>query len=636
MAIEKMKLVNLVGPIEDFDRVVMQHVIDNNMHLENMIKVMDTPAELNPYTEENPYNELLKTVAHTVSFTNTDTEAILIGKFDMKPDEITKYSASVNKMLDSLVEKKKLLLETLAQNENIIHQLHPIKNMNINLDYLFNLKFTRIRFGKMPRDSYKKMGTYLADYSAFFFKYDEDKDDVFGVYLAPTVMHEKIDTIFSSLYFERVRISNKASGTPAEAIKALSTENEKLKKDIVDADKEIAKVVAKEYKKICYAYRSTRYLYEAFDTRKYAAHTKKAFCIVGWEPCKEVDSYTKRLETEQNVTIVVEEPEDVKGAKPPTKLNNWKIFKPFESFVQLYGLPSYNEFDPTVLFGITYSLMFGIMYGDVGHGIVLALIGYLLARKKNFLGPILQICGFTSVIFGILFGSLFGFEELSWLPGVFRPMGSSANMMQTLIIAVGFGAIIITISMIVNIVNGVKQKNFGKVLFDSNGIAGIIFYWSIIVGVLTMIMGNSIMTIWYVIAFVVIPTILMFLKEPLAHLLERKKDWLPEDKGQFVLETFFEMFELMLSYVTNTISFIRVGAFALNHAGMLLVVFTLAHMSKGATGTIIIVLGNIVVIGLEGLLVAIQVLRLEFYEMFSRFFSGDGKAFAPRKINQNY
>jgi len=630
-----MKLVNLVGPIEDFDRVVMQHVIDNNMHLENIIKVMDTPAELNAYTEENPYGELLKTVAHTVSFTNVDTESILSGKFDMKPDEITKYSASVNKMLDSLVEKKNSFVETLAENGNILHQLQPIKNMDIKLDYLFNLKFTRIRFGKMPRDSYKKMGTYLADYYAFFFKYDEDKDNVYGLYLAPTVMHEKIDTIFSSLYFERVRISNKACGTPSEAIKALTAENEKLKKDIVDADKEIAKVVAKEYKKICYAYRSTRYLYEAFDTRKYAAHTEKAFCIVGWELCKEVDSYTKRLDGEENVTIVVEEPENVKGTKPPTKLSNWKLFKPFESFIGMYGLPAYNEFDPTTFFGITYSLMFGIMYGDVGHGLVLAIIGYILAKKKNFLGPILQICGVTSMIFGALYGSLFGFEELEWLHGVFKPMGSSSNMMQTLIMAVAFGAIIITISMVVNIANGVRQKDFGKVLFDSNGLAGFIFYWSIIIGVLTMIMGNSIMTLWYVIAFVVIPTILMFLKEPLAHLLERKKDWLPEDKGQFVLETFFEMFELMLSYITNTISFIRVGAFALNHAGMLAVVFSLAHMSKGATGTVIIVLGNIVVIGLEGLLVGIQVLRLEFYEMFNRFFSGDGKAFEPRKINQN-
>jgi len=630
LAIEKMKLVNLVGPIEDFDRVVMKHVIDNNMHLENTIKVMDSPDGLHSYTEENPYAELLKTVTGTVGFTKADTETILDGKFDMMPNDIIVYTASVNKMLDSLVEKKKSLMGTLAENENILQQLNPIKNMDINLDYLFNLKFVKVRFGKMPRDSYKKMGTYLADYSAFFFKYDEDKDSVYGVYFAPALMHEKIDTIFSSLYFERVRISSKASGLPSDAIKNISAETEKLKKGIAEADKEIAKVVEKEYEKICYAYRSARYLYEAFDTRKYAAHTEKAFCIVGWEPCKEVDEYTKRLSSEQNVMIALEEPKDVKGTKPPTKLNNNKIFRPFEGYIGMYGLPAYNEFDPTVFFGITYSLMFGIMYGDIGHGLVLFIIGYILAKKKSFLGPILRVCGISSMIFGGVFGSVFGFEEL--FHSLFKPM---EHMMQTLIIAVIFGTIIISISMVINIVNGARQKDLGKVLFDSNGLAGFIFYWAVIIGVLSMLMGNSIMTLWYVIVFVVIPTILMFLKEPLAHLLGKKKDWLPKDKGQYVMETFFELFELALSYVTNTISFIRVGAFALSHAGMLAVVFTLAHMSKGASSIAIIILGNIVVIGLEGLLVSIQVLRLEFYEMFNRFFSGDGKAFAPRKINQN-
>ena len=122
----------------------------------------------------------------------------------------------------------------------------------------------------------------------------------------------------------------------------------------------------------------------------------------------------------------------------------------------------------------------------------------------------------------------------------------------------------------------------------------------------------------------------MFLKEPLSKLIEGKKERSGESAGQFVLEKFFEMFELLLSYITNTISFIRVGAFALIHAGMLSVVLTLAEMSSGASGLIINVIGNIVVIGLEALLVSIQVLRLQFYEMFSRYYSGTGREFKSK------
>ncbi len=95
------------------------------------------------------------------------------------------------------------------------------------------------------------------------------------------------------------------------------------------------------------------------------------------------------------------------------------------------------------------------------------------------------------------------------------------------------------------------------------------------------------------------------------------------------MENFFEVFEFVLSYLTNTISFIRVGAFVLVHAGMMMVVFMLAEMTSGIFYALIIILGNVFVMALEGLLVSIQALRLEFYEMFSRFFDGDGRPFTP-------
>lgn len=95
----------------------------------------------------------------------------------------------------------------------------------------------------------------------------------------------------------------------------------------------------------------------------------------------------------------------------------------------------------------------------------------------------------------------------------------------------------------------------------------------------------------------------------------------------FLVEALVEGFDVVLSYATNTISFVRVGAFALSHAGMMGVVMTLAGMEKGNPNWLIVVLGNLLVAGLEGLIVGIQVLRLEYYEMFSRFYSGSGKPF---------
>jgi len=117
----------------------------------------------------------------------------------------------------------------------------------------------------------------------------------------------------------------------------------------------------------------------------------------------------------------------------------------------------------------------------------------------------------------------------------------------------------------------------------------------------------------------------LYLCEPLGKLVEGKKDWLPRN-GMFFVENLFEMFEVILSFFTNTISFLRIGAFAIVHVGMMMVVAILSQ-SGGVGGVIVQVIGNVLVMVLEGLIVGIQVLRLEYYEMFSRYFSGRGKEF---------
>ena len=97
----------------------------------------------------------------------------------------------------------------------------------------------------------------------------------------------------------------------------------------------------------------------------------------------------------------------------------------------------------------------------------------------------------------------------------------------------------------------------------------------------------------------------------------------------FAIQTFFELFETLLAYFSNTISFVRIGAFAVSHGAMMGVVLMLSGAEKGTVNWFGIVLGNLIVCGLEGLIVGIQVLRLEYYEMFSRFYKGSGRMFKP-------
>jgi V/A-type H+-transporting ATPase subunit I len=311
-------------------------------------------------------------------------------------------------------------------------------------------------------------------------------------------------------------------------------------------------------------------------------------------------------------------------------------------FVEMYGVPSYKDMDPTPIVAITYSLLFGIMFGDLGQGLLLMLLGFLMYRFKGMkLGAVGIRIGFVSAIFGFIYGSVFGNEEI--LIPVFKNVFGmvdkpihvmDSNFTMTLLIAtVGLGSIFIVTAMILNIIISLKRKNYAEAFFSHNGVAGLTFYGFVLVTIVLMFtLDISILQPLFVVPFAVLPILVIMFKEPLERLIHGHQMF-PSGFGGFITEAFFEAFEVILSYITNTMSFLRVGGFVLSHAGMMLVVFTLMEMMDGVFAvTLTFVLGNLFVMGLEGLIVGIQVLRLEFYEMFSRYFEGNG---IPFKYNVN-
>ncbi|HHX76399.1 MAG TPA: V-type ATP synthase subunit I, partial [Acholeplasmataceae bacterium] len=305
------------------------------------------------------------------------------------------------------------------------------------------------------------------------------------------------------------------------------------------------------------------------------------------------------------------------------------------TYVEMYGIPTYGGVDPTNLMAITYTLLFGMMFGDLGQGLLLSLIGFLLGKFKNWtLGPIISRIGMSGAFFGLIYGEFFGNQEflkplyewlgISWLP--FHAM-DSANTMTLVLLAVGFGALLLLLSIGVGTFYKFKQKHYAQAVCSPNGLAGFIFYGYVLVAILgLMILGiPGLLSIIPMICFIVIPVILMFLQEPIERKFHGEKMF-PDGIGGFLTEGIFELFEIILSFVTNTLSFLRVAGFVLVHAGLMMVVNSLAG---DGSNIVVLILGNLFVMGLEGLLVSIQVLRLEFYEMFSRYYDGDGIVFNP-------
>jgi V/A-type H+-transporting ATPase subunit I len=377
--------------------------------------------------------------------------------------------------------------------------------------------------------------------------------------------------------------------------------------------------------KLAIACAKVRNLYAAFDVKKYAVISsgRKVFTFSGWLNSEDANALEAEIESDNMVMLTRHAGY---AASPPTLLKNLPVIKQFEFFTKLYGLPEYGEVDPTPILAITYTLLFGLMFGDIGHGAVLAVFGILVQRRWHTnLGGIMQVVGVSAALFGILYGSVFGFE---FNPVWRRP---TTNINETLIFAAALGAGLIALSMLFNMYNSLKRGKIAELLFSANGVAGLLFYSAALWLVVRVVFqGRDVTPLVIIVA--VLPLAFICLKHPLENFLNGNKLIPRTGKGQLLGGMAIELFETLLTYATNTISFVRVGAFAVSHVGMMHVVLQLSQNAAGAGNILILIFGNIIVMVIEGLLVGIQVLRLDFYEMFSRFYKGTGTPFKSSKI----
>lgn len=640
MAVEKMFFVNIAGPMKQLDEFVINSIVPHEIQLVKAFSILDSVKGLSPFNEVNPYDATLKKMDELLRYSDMSFDTL--DHISNQRIDIVKVESQLdlfNDQITQLKEKRELLQAKRDKKDQIRKQIIPIQGLDIEVDKLFDFKFIKFRFGKIPKDSYDKLQHYIEDLEVILFKMFEEGEDVFLMYFTPGLIQEKIDSLFASLYFTRIRISGEVKGYPKEALEAITQEITLLDKEIAEADKEIQTFYEEYNEQLSEMYSYINKLDQAFEVRQFAAHSQNAFYLTGWIASSHLDSFKKDLEEAHGVTCIFEEDDAIKKVKPPTKLkNNW-FFKPFEMLVGLYGTPSYYEMDPTKFVGITYLIMFGLMFGDIGQGLVIALIGYLVFRKnRSAIGQLAIYLGICSMITGTIYGSVFGNEHfLREIFGeqYFIDAMAPENMALVLGGTIGFGIVIIIIAMIVNLINATKVKNYGRLFFDKNGIVGLVFYLAILYIGFTLVSSfvtDVRLSIVPAVIIIVISLLIILLSHPLQNFIMHKKKVFPDEKVGFFIESTFEVVEVVLAVLSNTISFMRIGAFAMNHVGFSLALQILARMTSGTGSILVLVLGNILIIALEGLIVLIQCLRLEYYELFSRFFEGEGLEFKPFTI----
>ena len=646
MAVLKMKVISIIGRMADLDGVTAVCGDSCCFHPDNSLSFYSDTEKFSPITDENPYTEPLQRLTDAISGARKQMELLprdALSKLHYDKEEWGDYVSRFCEEFESLQNERAAAQAEVQDCTRDIEETSHFTGLDLDLDAIHDCAYIKFRFGRLPKDSYEKLNHYHDNPYVMFFPCTSDDIQYWGVYFTPVENAAEVDRIFSSLYFERVRLSELHS-TPEHMVEDLQEKKKQAQEKIKSVDNRIEKLWKKERKELqrVYSFLNRQSVY--FSIRRYAARYNDNFILTGWIPAKREKSFCAALDKLEGVDYTLENAENELEHSPPVQLENKKPVRAFEFFVNMFGLPQYDELDPTPFVAITYVLLFGIMFGDVGQGICVSIVGALMWKFKQMaLGKALIPCGISSAVFGLVYGSVFGYEH------VLDPMYSAlfglsekpievmeANTtIEIILAAVCIGIFLVLCAILINIICSLKRRKWESALFGPNGIAGFLFYGGIVVGFGGQLaFGWQIVTPVYIVLLIVLPLLVIMFAGVLGALVERKPDWKPESWGGYIVENFFELFEVLLGYASNTISFLRVGAFVLVHAGMMTMVFTLADMSSGIGYLLIVVLGNIIVMGMEGLLVGIQVMRLEFYEMFSRFFEGGGRSFSPIVVGQ--
>ena len=563
---------------------------------------------------------------------NSPDQALMVDTGSIQP-AVDQIEQEVNKAREQVTNEQK----RLEQLHNMLNQLEPIAGINLDLQAMRHPAYINAILGVIPTANIDRLETSLERIPHVFFTLRQDNQKAV-VWLAGSKRNaEVLERAARSAYLNALVLPDIYQGTPSEIIASIRADIQNAQQHISEQGLVIGHLAGErkqQLQTLLWQVRTSRILAEAIGRYGRFRYT---YFIDGWVPTSGVENFLRQLK-EVSKDIMVETSPHKRGGERqnvPVALSNPSLIRPFQELVTNYARPLYDEMDPTFLLSITFPLLFGAMFGDVGQGVLLAVLGLLLSSRRikalnmmASLGGVVAACGLSSIVFGFLYGSVFGFEEILH-PLIFRP---TDNILQTLVAAISIGLILLSVGFLVNMLNAWTSKDWGKLLVEPHGLAGLLLYWSLIGLGVEVITGKQPIPLAGLAILALVAALTVMFSELLKHLIEGHRPLVEGGFPIYVLQSALELFETLISLLSNSISFVRVGAFAVAHAGLTTVIFILAGLVSPAHGTgywLVIAFGNLFIIGFEGIIVGIQTMRLSYYELFSKFFQGGGVLYEP-------
>ncbi len=520
-------------------------------------------------------------------------------------------------------EERRRIVDALEHNASLRNSLEHFRALDVDLSWLARPKrFLQTRIGTVPETNLARLGEAL-ELSGFLLEvFDTQDGRAYAVAIGPIGKAGEIRGALDAAGWQEISLEPELLAHPEKAREELEKAAERLRQEehacelhhretldkVMDKLREISKgmALAEPYVRI-------------------SAETLRArgglALITGWVPVREAERMRQALDARlaDRYVLQLRPPYASELDSVPSAVRYPDWMGPFSDLVRNYGIPRYGEFDPTWLFAVSFVLMFGMMFGDIGQGLVIAVAGFALTGKARRFRSLFIGAGLSATVFGFVYGSLFGFEtvvEPLWI----SPLHDPVRMLEA---AVAWGVGFITVTQLLTIYNRLASGMVSRALFDAGGLAGLVLYLGAAAGVYGLAGAGRFGLAAGIASGIGLGVILVW-------------NWLENrgGLGERLLTVLIESFESVLAFFANTLSFMRVAAFSINHVALALAVFTIANSLDTAGRWITLVIGNFIILALEGAIVAIQVLRLEYYEGFSRFFSGGGRPFVPLALGK--
>ena len=563
-----------------------------------------------------------------------------VDDFAAERDRILLAFEPIEKRVADLVRASAAQREKLSTTCERAAQGARIQRASLDLDRLTKLRFAALRLGIAPPEALESIAGVLAPLPNAIVPLDEGAGDVLFAAIAPASASARIDEAFRIAVVQPVPLS----ATPGER------ELKECESAAAQAQKAIDDERANSNDALLKLARRSQTIMLLLQAQTFFAAAGRFIVISGWVPQESASRLRDRVltATGNRAIVDIESAELVPGyaegtLRVPILHHNPLLLRPFQKLVEMYGTPSYAEVEPTAFFAVAFLLMFGLMFGDVGHGLVLFSAGWFLYRyMPRFLdyGILLMEAGTASAIFGVLYGSVFGIH--GWIPTLWlEPIDDLSRFM---VIAICFGAVVVTAGLALNIANTWRSGEWRSALIGPKGLTGALLYWIVLVVIARAFVSASVrIPSAIIVALAIAVVVVLAISRPIVRAMEKHAPPRPRPPVRttpwwlHALEASVELVDTLFSFFANTISFVRIAAFAAVHAAVFLAIFalvdTIAGLRFGGLLTVLIqIAGNALVILLEGLVVSVQVLRLEYYEFFGKFFRSGGEPYTPLDI----